>query len=416
MSSVRLSKRLVYFTIGYTLFCGFAIKNLNFGKSCLFLVDILCLLILIRDNFKLKKTNLFGTIPIIIFLMLSLLIGAGINSVSIPNFIWGLRNQYIALPLFFASASFLCLQDIHKLFRIFFYFQILNLICALYQYLVLGYYQDLNNGAFINGNGQDIFCGVLVTYYFYQYINHNCKLRPFIFILFSSLVIAALEEEKFIFIEIAIIFTYYFITSGNISIKKILLAITFSLMLIIGLSILAEVNGEGSVEVLTNKDAFMNYQENAFTLPRIGSSQVISEMFFKHDYQELFGFGLGNCEESSTLSFIDATFYNQYGWLRYNWFTFQINFLQTGWLGIILFLSFFTYILWSNIYNRHKSPDKLKHYYDISIVIIILCVITIWYNGTLRGYNSPFPFFALTIGNIITRQFVNKNIVKRDVI
>lgn len=404
MSLKLTSRKLVLFIVGYNLFCGFAIKNLAFNKACLFFIDILLVFILLKDNFKIGQAGLRLPTAILGILFPVLFIGAVINGVEPINFIWGLRNQYLSLAIFFASASFLCLQDIDKLFKFFFYFQFLNLACALYQYFVLGYYMDTNNGAFINGNGQDIFCGVLIAWYLFNYTNRKCKLWQFVFVLLSSLLIAAIEEEKFIFIETIIIFFYYYITGKKLSFKKALTGIALVVVMVVASTVLTDINGSGSLEVLTNKEAFMSYQENAFELPRVGSSQIISKLFFVEEWQNLFGLGLGMCEESTTLSFISNDFYNKFGWLRYDWFTFHVNFLQTGWIGIVLFLSFFISILYVNWRNKKRCPDELKYYYDICIIIVFLCFMTIWYNATLRSYNSIIPLFVLSIGGVVTKQ------------
>ena len=410
-----ISRKLVYFIIYYNLFCGFAIKNIGLDKSFLFIIDILYMIIFLCGHFRINKTSLKQPVFVLCFLFFILLIGVVGNDVSPLNFIWGLRNQYFSLAIFFASASLLSVYDINKIFKFFFYFQFLNLACALYQYFVLGYYADANNGAFTSGGGQDIFCGILIAYYLYEYMQHRCKAWHFLFILVSSLAIAAIEEEKFIFIEIVFIFAYFYLTSKKLGFKKIALAIVFIVVFGIGLNMLSQIGGTGSLEILTNKEAFMEYQENAYALPRVGSSAIIEKMFFTNNFQYFFGLGMGKCEDASTLSFINTDFYDKYGWLQYTWFTFQINFLQTGWLGILLFLMFFVYILFVNIQGKKKSPDNLKYYYDISIIITILCIMTIWYNATLRSYNTIIPFFVLSIGGIVNRHIALLNQIKRKI-
>lgn len=387
-------------------------KNLGFDKSFLFLIDILYIIIFLRGHFNIKNTSL--KLPVVILCLLSfvLLIGAIGNDVPPLNFIWGIRNQYFSLAIFFASASFLCIYDINKIFNFFFYFQFLNLACVLYQYFVLGYYSDENNGAFTSGNGQDIFCGILIVYYLYVYMHRGCKAWHFIFVLVSSLIIAALEEEKFMFIEIVIIFAYYYFTSEKYDAKTIAIAIVFIIVFGVGLSILIQVVGTESLEILTNKDAFVEYQESAYALPRVGSSAIIEKMFFTDDFQYFFGLGMGTCEDASTLSFINTEFYKKYGWLEYTWFTFKINFLQTGWLGIFLFVMFFVSIIFVNIHSKKNCPRRLKYYYDISIVITIICIMMIWYNATLRSYNTIIPFFALSLGGIVSRHIALLNQIK----
>ena len=402
MNQVLLSKKLVYFLVFYVLFCGFAIKNLNASKSILFVIDVVYIVLFLRGNFRIKAAGLRFPLFILCLILINALIGILLNDGIIGNFLWGIRNQYFSCVLLLASASFLCINDIKKIFKFFFYFQFLNLGCAIYQYTILGYWGDDNNGAFVNGGGQDIFCGILVTYYLYRYVRHECKLWQFIFILLSSLLIAAIEEEKFIFIETAFIFFYFFLT-GKIGLRNVFIALVFFVIMFFSLGTLADIGGENSLEILTDKEAFMEYQENAYEFPRIGSSEILEQMFFKEENQYYWGLGLGMCEESSTLDFINDDFYRRYGWLNYSWFTFHINFLQTGWVGIVLFLSFFVSILWSNIKNKKRAPQKLKYLYDVSNIIVILCVMTIWYNATLRSYNTLIPFFALSLGMIVSR-------------
>ena len=409
MTANTLARRAVFFIIYYMLFCGFAIKNFGVDKSCMFLIDILYLLLLFHCRFKIKNAGLCSSLTIWKILFCVLSIGALFNSVSPLNFVWGLRNQYFSLILFYASASVLCIQDIKKIFKFFFYFQFLNLACALYQYVVLGYYSDANNGAFVNGSGQDIFCGILISYYLYQYMRKECKTWQFAFVLISSLVIAAIEEEKFIFIEAVFIFAYFYFTGKQMGFKKIFIGVMLIVVLVVGASLLAQIGGSGSLEILTNKDAFMAYQEGAYALPRVGSSPIIEKMFFQDNWQYFVGLGLGTCEDASTLSFINTDFYNKYGWLQYTWFTFQINFMQTGWLGISLFVTLFISIIISSTIGKRKCPDYLKHYYDISIIITFLCIMTIWYNATLRSYSTIIPFFAMSLSGIITRQLSLQN-------
>lgn len=414
MIRIKRNIQIIYFLIFYTLIAGFLIKNLNLSKSILFFIDVLYCLLLFRGIFKIKNTSLYIPTTIVILLFFSYIPGIILNGVDIGNIVWGIRSQFYSLIIFYATASFITYYDIEKIFKYFFYFQFLNVTCAIYQYYVLGYYQDLNNGAFINGGGQDIFCAILLAYYFYRYINRKCKLWEVTFILISSLYIAAIEEEKFIFIEFAIILIYYFLTS-KLSLGKIILGLSSILFLSFSLTILSDINGESNMEVLTNKNAFMDYATmtgGGYGLPRIGSSTVIEHKFFTQGWQSFWGLGIGRCEESSTLgNMIDTTFYNIYGWLHYDYFPIQLTFLQTGWIGTGLYILFFISLLLTNFYEKMKCPLEYKYIYDVVIVIIIICIISIWYNATLRSYNSLIPYFILGIAPAMTR-LINKHCIK----
>ena len=64
-----------------------------------------------------------------------------------------------------------------------------------------------------------------------------------------------------------------------------------------------------------------NGYTNSGDLNRLTAIQELYSKFFKGDIiHTLFGFGLGNCEQSS-FSFLQSAFYNQYSYLHYRWFS-----------------------------------------------------------------------------------------------
>ena len=212
-------------------------------------------------------------------------------------FVGGARSEFWGMAVLFACVKFLTLSDIERIMKFFFKFQFLNLACAAYQYHVLGYYQDFNNGAFLGGAYQNVFCALLFTYYFYKYIRHEDKLWKLVFVGLSGLYIAVVEEEKFIFIEFAGIIAYYFVSTG-MNFAKILIMAGCVAAGVIALPILNSVNGQDSMEMLTSWDNFIGYATMTgygYELPRLGSSSIISAKFFGDTTQDFFGLGLGMC-------------------------------------------------------------------------------------------------------------------------
>lgn len=113
------------------------------------------------------------------------IIGALLHSVTPFNYIFGFRGDYLSMVLLFASAAYLKIQDYHHIFDLLYKFQFLNIFFTLVQWLIYGYTGDLNNGAFTAGATQDIFCGALMTYYFYAYHRGLVPLQKLLFILIS---------------------------------------------------------------------------------------------------------------------------------------------------------------------------------------------------------------------------------------
>ena len=57
--------------------------------------------------------------------------------------------------------------------------------------------------------------------------------------------------------------------------------------------------------------------------------------------------------------------------------------------------------------NRKKIEYKYRYYVDTSIIVSIVCIITIWYNNTLKVDTSYIPYLAMSIGLIVIKDIKN---------
>ena len=136
-------------------------------------------------------------------------------------------------------------------------------------------------------------------------------------------------------------------------------------------------------------------------------SSIIQEKFFESPVEHIFGIGLGSAIDNQ-FPFLDTSFFNKYRYLNFNWFSFQNLFLQTGWLGIILYVSFFGSLLIYNLRNKYKAPAQYRYLYDITITITLICILTIWYNATLRIFYATVPYVVLGLGPCVTHELVKR--------
>lgn len=377
------------------------------------IIDVTCILLFF--SIHLKKNSRLTKLPYRIMgvMIASFVVGKVVNGSSITNFMWGYKTMFLPMLFFFICSETLSLLTFHRIFKYLILWQVVNLACAVYQYVALDLSQDFNNGAFISGRGQDFFCGSLVAYYFYMFQKNKKYLTHFLFCIVSSMAIAILEEEKFIFLEIGGILAYYFLHE-KISFQKIFVIGIFVLTFFYGARYMIAVYGDTAMNTLTTFEGFSDYatmQGSGYNLPRIGSSFIISETFFHDISQQLLGLGLGMCEDSS-FSFIDTSFFNQYGDLNYLYFPFQTIYLQCGLTGITLFLSFFLSILCVICKERNKCSEDTKYIYEISFIMTFICIVTIWYNGTLRLYDAFFPYFMLSFCFVAKRQLNEREFIK----
>lgn len=411
--NIQGPRRLIYYALITFFSYELLAKNFGLNRNLCYISELISIIILVYYHpYQIKICKLEFPFIIMITMFIASVIGALLQSVSPFNYVFGFRGDYLSMVLLFASAAYLKIKDYHHIFKLLYKFQFLNVFFTLVQWLVFGYTEDFNNGAFTAGVTQDIFCGVLMTYYFYAYYQRLVSLQKLLFVLISCFFIAIIQDERFIFIEAAVIL-FYFSLSNGFTPKKLLTSIIMLIAIIIAFNNLSE----SQAGTLTNINDALEYAQQSggwsYGLPRIGSAPIIQEKFFDSPIEYIFGIGLGNAIENQ-LPILDTSFFDKYSYLNFNWFSFQNLFLQTGWLGIILYISFFGSLLIYNLHNKHKAPVQYRYLYDITITITLICILTIWYNATLRIFYATVPYFILGLGPCVTRELViRKNKIKK---
>ena len=406
------NRKILYYAILAYMIYGFS--DTIFGVPYFFsmVVEFFALIMWFRPSFQISKCRLKYPFIIFILLIITVSVGALLNMVNPINFIMGFRSQFMPIVLFFAAASFLKIQDYVNIFRLMYKFQYLNLFCTLVQFFIYGYTSDLNNGALSGGGQQNIFCAALLTYYFFAFSVKKENIKNFLFVVISSILIAIIQDEKFIFIAFGINATY-FVLSKKINTKNIITSAIIIASLFIGINNLSEGQKQsfGSVENISN---YAQKAGTGYGLPRIGSAPIVSEILFDTPIKETFGVGLGTATESKSL-FVDSTFFEEYGWLTYYLFTFQNVFVNTGWSGIILFVGFFISLFIYNYKCKKKVPKNYKWIYDVAMTFCLISIVIIWYGNALRVYCAVLPYIILGIGASTTRELIstkNNNNIK----
>ena len=113
-----------------------------------------------------------------------------------------------------------------------------------------------------------------------------------------------------------------------------------------------------------------------------------TKKFFRNDLN-LFGMGLGYCG-------FDTPFYNRYGGLHYNWFSYISIFMEQGWIGVIGYFAFFVCnTLTLRKKKKAAKTAEAKVVYDVSIVMSVLGIVLMIYNSTVTGYPAFFLFLLM---------------------
>ena len=267
----NFGKKLIYFQIIYNLIIKFFISVLHLPTFLNYITDVVTLLLLIVIYKKFQKTfykiHYKSSLFVIFLFSISLLLGIIFNLVPLQLLLWAIRNTYRFFVFFIACVVCLDSKDVERILKILFDFQFINIIACMFEFFVLGCEQDNLGGIFgiesgCNGGLNLYFC-ILTTVTLVEYVYKKTNITSVIYILLSTIVISAMAELKFFYVElIFIIILIFLLTKPNL--KKVLLVVSFIFILSIGMNIF-KVMYPLHYDVLTNKDMFLSYFSSAGT-------------------------------------------------------------------------------------------------------------------------------------------------------
>lgn len=336
------------------------------------------------------------------------------NYQSIFYYAWGLRNNFRFYVAFFIFIIFLSEEEsvtYLKWFDIAFW---INAPVSLFQYFVLGYNQDELGGIFgvkqgCNGYTNLFFC-LILSKSIINYLNKKEKIGMLILKLATTVIISALAELKFFYLEIIIIVCVAVLVT-SFTWRKFVIILSCVSGLLIGIFVLVKLYPE-FVDVFTFKMLIESASSdkgytNVGDLNRLNNFAVISKLILTTIPQKLFGLGLGNCDVSS-IEILNTPFYNSHSDLNYNWFSTSFWFLEGGYIGYTLFITFFVicFILSLKLYKSGKARGELC---QISIVMSVVCLMSVIYNSALRLEIAYVVYFVLALPFISAKGKTNYN-------
>ena len=391
---------ILYFTIIMeTLICEFKFPSFIRYINDLAIVILLFFTMRTKTIIKFRQIKCSFILISIVMLFLCFWISSIVNLVPIQLLIWAIRNTFRGITFMIGCICFLEEEDIHKIFNNLFIFQIINMILALYQFFILGHIMDFVGGIFGYGNGAgiNIFNALLISYFFNAYLQKKESLIKLIIVVMTSFIIAAIAEEKMSYIFFLVI-VFIAILFNKISFRKILCINISIFTLIMGLNLL-KLYYPDMYEIMTNRDLLIEYSsatyDEGYKIPRLGAFKFIDKKFFANSIDnKLLGLGFGNCE-TSNIKIFESEFYEVYGHYNYRWFTHQWIYIECGIIGFISYIMFFVLIILYYIKNIIKNN---KYFIITGLCMTVCCVITIWYNATLKVDMSYLAFFSMSIG------------------
>lgn len=407
---------LMYVVIFLPFVTSFFVELLGIPDVIKFITDVILfftfLAIAIQGKIFLNRKTWVFFIFIVSFLFYCV-ITYMFNYQSIAYFVWGFRNNfrfYVAFLLFAFFINESDIENILKLFDIFFY---IHVVVTFVQFFFFDYRQDYLGGLFgvqkgCNASVNILLCLILVKSVIY-FLNKKenlaiCSLKTIL-----TIVVAAMAELKFFFIEFVVIFLAAVILT-KFTWRKFFIIISAVIGLLIGIivfsKIFPELSKAISLKAIIESATSMGGYTNTGDLNRLTAIPLISKNILTEPLEKLFGLGLGNCDLSS-FSFLNTPFYENFSFLHYNWISIAFLFLELGFVGLIIFFAFFALCFYTS-YRAQKQNTAKTEYCQISMIVSILAVLIAVYNSSLRMECAYFVYLFLALPYVSKRKPLQK--------
>ena len=371
-----------------------AIKFLCDGFLVLLLLKLFSQRFTKIDNYSMPFVVIVG-----LFFFITL-VGYLFNYQSVFYYLWGLRNNIRMFVAFFAFAYLADWEDAKGWIKALDVLFVINFAVAILQYFS-GYGQDYIGGIFGTSKGCNgsllIFLCIVFAKTILSFMRGEEKMSKCIFVSVASLLVSTLSELKMFFILfILILFMASFMTAH--SIKKTLF-FAFGAVLVVLFSTLLTVLYKDFTDFLSFDSLIKALTDTGYAtdedIGRFTALPVISQRFLPGFFRKLFGLGLGNCD-SSSLSMFNTPFFESHQTVHYSYFSYAFLFLETGFVGLALYASFFVASFFvSRKLKKLEMADEFAC--QMSIILSVISLILLVYNSSLRMEIGFMLFFVLAL-------------------
>lgn len=407
------AKKLVYFQVFFNIFSKFLIYDMGFPAIINYISDVITVLLLIDLVYKKKKFTknevwLLGCTLLFFFIGV---ISAIINVVNPILIIWAIRNNARFILWIFIVSNCFESNDYKKLFNTLNKLLLPNFILMVFQYLVMGYRDDLLNGFFGSYNGGNsalnTFFVVLTSFNIASYLLDRTVRKKSIYCVILMALMSALNEIKLYYVELIIIVAV--ISLINLLARKdrksltmmVRTALLFGILCIIGMKALFYFYP--GFRTLLQSEVMLNYLTRSYNssgvlfingIPianRLTAYSIVCQFFLTSRSKFLFGIGLGANEYSS---FFTGAFHEMYGKIAIDAYLLPNILLETGVIGASLYILLFLLVLGMS-YKLLKKRKGASIYGLVSASLAILAIVINIYNSALKIESSGYLMYTM---------------------
>lgn len=364
----------------------------------------LLFLLLLKDREQLLRGRVqvrWMLVAALIFFLLTI-IGQVLGFQSLLYYWSGLRNYGRYFVFFFACIAFLSSEKRESYMKLFDAIYFVNFVVTLYQFFVLGIKWDYLGGIF----GVKVGCSsdtnvllmIVVTYSVVRYMHQQEKGWMCLLKCIAALVIAALAEIKFFYVEFLAI----------VVLASLMVKFSRRQMLLLGGSLIGVVAGIFLlITIFPHLAGWFNLKEMIATatedvgyartgdLNRLTAIPILWRDFLTNLPQKLFGLGLGNCD-CGPVAVMTSPFYNEYYYLNYTLFSSAFVMLETGLVGLLAYIAFFVVVLLA-AHSLERSGEADPVYCQMTKILFFMCLVLLLYDCSLRTENGFAMYFAMAL-------------------
>ncbi len=401
---------LIFWIIALPFLWGMVFQLLSLPSLLKYTADVawvglLCFMVLRRNILVGKRVYPLALLVLAFFIYCLVLYLP--NYQSPIYFLWGARNNFRFYVFFFAVTYFFREKDMSKSFEIFDVLFWINLPVTLIQYFGAGYKQDYLGGIFGVESGANastiIFFTIVISRSLLKYMEGEERFSLCAAKCAVVLFIAALAELKFFFLFFIIILVMAaFLTS--FSWRKLVIFAVCAVLVGLGSAILVSLFDFEDFLSLEKiwENATQKHYSSVNTVNRLSAIPTLAETVVVKFKDRLLGYGLGNCD-TSAFAICNTPFYQTYGHLRYTFFSAAFLFLEVGYVGLVLYTTFFIMCFFM-IRKRIKEGRCNTLHGRVALIMAALSMILIVYNSSLRAEAGYMVYFVLAMPFVETHK------------
>ncbi len=414
MRKERIAPIVLQFLPLFMLIALFLISVIGLPHAILYVMDLLNGLVLL---FSVKRLLSSGekrvrqvTLYLGIFFLYTLL-GFVVSGQSILYYLWGLRNTFRFYAFFLSCLCWLDQGQVPAILRVLELFLYLNVPVCSWQYFLLHLPFDNVCGLFGNtteGSGyMNVLLVIVTAWSILRCLRRDISLRHFTAIICCCVYIAIISELKVYYFELALIvaaaLVLYLLQNRKWS-RRLFMAAGICAAGMFFLAVLTVALNppywsgfflpDGIWTEVTRESGYSGSGD----LNRLTAIPYLMVHIFGGGARSLLGLGLGNCD-FSVFSFLVTPFYRAYQSLHYTWLHSAFLFLETGFLGLLLYLGFFALVgrtAWRNQKDPQRESSSVM-YNQLALILCVCCVFFLFYNVCLRTESAYLIFFVLSI-------------------